>query len=134
MKKLFGAILLVALVASYAVAQSDFSSQYLLNINGFAYHPDDLSSDCGSRIDIYVVYQDDKVVQVYVGQHGGGAHYYNVNLTLDSKKKVNPIVCYGRVYRQGGKLEGCGSQYAGEGNRVIELDTTKSYLLKVLIY
>jgi hypothetical protein len=127
MKKLFGAILLVALVAPYAVAQSDFASQYILKINGFAYHPDDLSSDCGSRIDIYIIYQDERVVQVYGGQHGGGAHYYNVNLILESKNKVKSIVCYGRVYRQGGKLEGCGSQYAGEGNREIKLDTTWNY-------
>jgi hypothetical protein len=127
MRKLFGVFLLVALATTHALSQSDFSSQYLLKLRGGALYNGDLSMGCGSRIDIYVIYQNNQRVQVYGGQHGGGMHSFAIDLTFESKNKIKTIVCYGRAYRQGNAFQSCGRRKLGEGNGLIELDTTRNY-------
>jgi hypothetical protein len=127
MKKLFGVFLLVALATTHALSQSDFSSQYLLKLRGGAYYGGDLSQGCGSRIDIYVVYQNGVRTQVYGGEHGGGMRSFAIDLMFESKNKIKTIVCYGRAYRQGSRFSSCGRRKLGEGNGYIELDTTRSY-------
>jgi hypothetical protein len=127
MKKLFVAFLLVALATTHALSQRDFSSQYLLRLRGGALYNGDLSMGCGSRIDIYVVYQNGQQTQVYGGEHGGGMHSFAIDLMFESKNKIKTIVCYGRAYRQGSRFSSCRRRKLGEGNGYIELDTTRNY-------
>ncbi|MCD9015072.1 SprB repeat-containing protein [Parachryseolinea silvisoli] len=127
MKKLVGAFLLVALITTQAVSQSDFSSQYLIRLRGFALYNGDLSEGCGSRIDIYVNYQGGQRRQVYGGQHGGGQHNFAIDLPFDSKNKIKSVECFARAHRQGNWTQSCRRRKIGEGTAFIQLDTTASY-------
>jgi hypothetical protein len=127
MKKLFGAILLVALSATHVSAQQDFSNQYLLKLRGAAVADGDLSTTCGSRIDIYVEYQHGPAQHVFGGEHGGGVLPFYVELFYNSNNKATRIITYGRSYSDGDWDDGCGGLKRGEGNSYTVLDTVTGY-------
>ncbi len=127
MKKLLGTILLLAVVATHVAAQVDFSSQYLMRLKGNIYYGGDLSEGCGSRFDVYLVYEDGQVSHIVASEHGGGTRAFELDIFFESKNKVKQIVCYGRVYRQGSRWRSCGSRKVGEGNGYIDIDPNLGY-------
>ena len=130
MKKLLVTIFLLTVVALEAAAQEDFSSQYLMKLKGAVYYPGDLSSGCGSRIDVYLIYEDGTVSHVYAREHAGDWHYFDMEIFLESNNKVRQIVCYGRAYNERDgwtDTSGCGSRKIGEGNGYIDLDLNRDY-------
>jgi len=127
MRKLYGAILLLAVAATQAVAQADFSNQYLLKLSGGASYGGDLSLSCGSRFDVNVVYEDGHSELVYTQQHGGlGLRTFNLEIVFNSTNKVKRIVTWGRAYRKSG-LSSCRRIGEGEGDFDVDLTTSSCF-------
>ncbi len=127
MRKLYGAILLLAVATTQAVAQADFSNQYLLKLSGGAYYGGDLSLSCGSRFDVNVVYEDGHSELVYTEQHGGlGMRTFNLEIVFNSTNKVKRIVTWARAYRKSG-LSSCRRIGEGEGDFDIDLTTSACF-------
>ena len=114
-------LIIFLLATTCAMAQSDLTNDYLLTISGNARFDGDLSESCGSRIDMWVVYQDGQTLKIMADPHGGDDHFFTRELKCSSTNKIISIVTYGRAYPQ----SGC--SISGQGNADIQLDTTSVY-------
>lgn len=125
MKRLL--LILFLLATTRVAAQTDFSNDYYIVISGDAFYNGDLSMGCGSRVDVWVDYQDGQRVAIMLDQHGGGHHNFVREIKFTSTNKIIGIATHTNVYRQGSSFSSCGSRHNGEGTAYIKLDTTTMY-------
>lgn len=120
--------LCLLLTCYQAAAQTDFHNDYMITLTGGVTYGGDLSSGCGSKFEITVVFQDgSSQMLISEGHGGGGTHNYIRKVVFKSNNKITQIIAYGEAYRQNPTYRSCGHRRIDRGNITINIDTTTNY-------